>query len=136
MTCSARLPVYTLIIGVFIPNRAVGGLPVGLQGLVLFGLYLSGIVGALVVAFVLRRSVTKGNAAGFMMEMPRYQWPRLRDVAISLWQRAWIFLRRAGTIIAFTTVILWLLLSFPKAPIGRDHGQLQSLMRTRLNSRH
>jgi len=134
MTCSARLPVYTLIIGVFIPNRAVGGLPVGLQGLVLFGLYVAGIVGALVVAFVLRRSVTKGNAAGFMMEMPRYQWPRLRDVAISLWQRAWIFLRRAGTIIAFTTVILWLLLSFPKAPADSDLRQVDYSVAGRIAS--
>ncbi len=83
MTCSARLPVYTLIIGAFIPARAVGGSPVGLQGLVLFGLYLSGIVGALIVALVLRRTVAKGNAAGFMMEMPRYQWPRLRDVGMA-----------------------------------------------------
>src|SRR3546814_12251324 len=84
MTCSARLPVYTLIIGVFIPNRAVGGLPVGLQGLVLFGLYVAGIVGTLIVAFVLRRSVTKGSAAGLMMEMPRYQWQRLRDAATKI----------------------------------------------------
>src|SRR3546814_11908814 len=59
-----------------------------------------------------------------MMEMPRYQWPRLRDVPISLWQRAWIFLRRAGTIIPFTTVVLWLLLSFPKAPADSDLPQV------------
>jgi len=120
MTCSARMPVYALVIGAFIPARNVGGTPVGLQGLVLFGLFLSGIVGALLVAYVLRRSVTRGNAAGFMMEMPRYQWPRARDIAIALWQRAWIFLRRAGTIIAMTTVVLWLLLSFPKAPVGQS----------------
>jgi ferrous iron transport protein B len=120
MTCSARLPVYTLIIGAFIPAHKVGGSPVGLQGLVLFGLYLSGIVGAMVVALVLRRTVAKGTAAGFMMEMPRYQWPRFKDIAIALWQRAWIFLRRAGTIIAITTVVLWLLLSYPKAPAGES----------------
>lgn len=120
MTCSARMPVYALVIGAFIPARNVGGTPVGLQGLVLLGLFLSGIVGALLVAYVLRRSVTRGNAAGFMMEMPRYQWPRARDIAIALWQRAWIFLRRAGTIIAMTTVVLWLLLSFPKAPVGQS----------------
>jgi ferrous iron transport protein B len=120
MTCSARLPVYTLIIGAFIPARTVGGSPVGLQGLVLFTLFISGIVGALLVALVLRRSVTKGNATGFMMEMPRYQWPRLNDIVIALWQRAWIFLRRAGTIIAATTVILWLLLTFPQAPAGQS----------------
>ncbi len=134
MTCSARLPVYTLIIGAFIPNRSVGGSPVGLQGLVLFGLYVSGIVGALVVAFVLRRSVTKGNAAGFMMEMPRYQWPRLRDVGIALWQRAWIFLRRAGTIIAATTAILWLLLSYPQAPAGGDVRQVDYSIAGRIAS--
>lgn len=120
MTCSARLPVYALIIAAFIPNTTVGGSPVGLQGLVLFGLYLSGIVGALVVAYALRRTVAKGAAAGFMMEMPRYQMPRLRDIAIGLWQRAWIFLRRAGTIIAMTTVVLWLLLTFPQAPEGES----------------
>ena len=120
MTCSARLPVYALIIAAFIPNTNVGGTPVGLQGLVLFGLYLSGIVGALVVAYVLRRTVAKGAGAGFMMEMPRYQMPQLRDIAIGLWQRAWIFLRRAGTIIAMTTVILWLLLTFPQAPEGES----------------
>ncbi|RYD45133.1 MAG: ferrous iron transporter B [Sphingomonadales bacterium] len=120
MTCSARLPVYTLIIGAFIPARNVGGSPIGLQGLVLFLLFISGIVGALLVALVLRRSVTKGNATGFMMEMPRYQWPRWNDILIALWQRAWIFLRRAGTIIAATTVILWLLLTFPQAPAGQS----------------
>ena len=114
------MPVYTLIIGAFIPAQNVGGTPIGLQGLVLFGLFISGIVGALLVAFVLRRSVTKGNATGFMMEMPRYQWPRLNDIAIALWQRAWIFLRRAGTIIAATTVVLWLLLTFPQAPAGQS----------------
>jgi len=125
MTCSARMPVYTLIIGAFIPAQKVGGTPIGLQGLVLFGLFLSGIVGALLVALILRRSVTKGNATGFMMEMPRYQWPRAGDIVIALWQRAWIFLRRAGTIIAATTVILWLLLSFPKVPEDSALSQVE-----------
>jgi ferrous iron transport protein B len=134
MTCSARLPVYTLIIGAFIPNSNVGGSPVGLQGLVLFGLYLSGIVGALVVALVLRRTVAKGTAAGFMMEMPRYQWPRLRDVAIGLWQRAWIFLRRAGTIIFVTTIALWLLLSYPKVPEGSSESQVDYSVAGRIAS--
>lgn len=119
MTCSARLPVYAVIIAAFIPNRAV--LPgVGLQGLVLFGLYVIGIVGAMVVALVLRRSVTKGAASGFIMELPKYQLPRLKDLALGLWQRAWIFLRRAGTIIFTVTVILWLLLNFPRAGEGQN----------------
>ncbi len=116
MTCSARLPVYTMIIGAFIPVQTVGG-GVGLQGLVLFGLYIVGILGAMLAALLLRRSVTKGVSSGFLMEMPRYQWPRLRDILIGLWQRAWVFLRRAGTIIFAATVVLWLLLTYPKVPI-------------------
>jgi ferrous iron transport protein B len=117
MTCSARLPVYTLVIGAFIPNRAL--LPgIGLQGVVMFALYVLGVVGAFVVALVLRRTVTKGASSGFMMEMPKYQWPRVRDVALGLWARVAIFLKRAGTIIAMTTIVLWVLLSFPKPPEG------------------
>jgi ferrous iron transport protein B len=113
MTCSARLPVYAVIIAAFIPATHV--LPgIGLQGLVLFALYLGGIVGALVAALALRRSVTKGKGMGFMMEMPRYQMPMLRNLALGLWQRAWVFLKRAGTIIAVTTMILWALLNFPR----------------------
>src|SRR3546814_5221911 len=77
---------------------------------------MRGIVGAFFAALVLRRSVTKRASSGFMMEMPKYQWPRARDVLIGLYQRAWIFLRRAGTIILFSTIILWALLSFPKPP--------------------
>ncbi len=119
MTCSARLPVYAVIIAAFIPNRNVGG-GVGLQGLVLFGLYVIGIVGAMAVALVLRRSVTKGAASGFIMELPKYQLPHPKDLAIGLWQRAWIFLRRAGTIIFMVTVVLWLLLNFPRAAPGED----------------
>ena len=113
MTCSARLPVYAVIIAAFIPSRSV--IPgVGLQGLVLFILYISGIVGALLAALALRRTVTKGRSMGFMMEMPRYQWPLARDLVLGLWQRAWIFLRRTGTIILTSTVVLWALLTFPQ----------------------
>ncbi|WP_408589543.1 ferrous iron transporter B [Novosphingobium sp.] len=119
MTCSARLPVYAVIIAAFIPNRQV--LPgIGLQGLVLFGLYVAGIVGAMAVALILRRSVTKGAASGFIMELPKYQLPTVKDLALGLWQRAWIFLRRAGTMIFTVTIVLWLLLNFPRAEPGRD----------------
>jgi ferrous iron transport protein B len=117
MTCSARLPVYTIIIAAFIPDRDIAPL-VGLQGLVLFALYLFGIVGAYAAALVLRRTVTKGASSGFMLEMPKYQWPRPRDLLIGLWSRAAVFLQRAGTIIAVTTVVLWALLTFPKPPPG------------------
>ena len=117
MTCSARLPVYTIIIGALIPDRAL--FPgVGLQGFVLFALYILGILGAFCAALVLRRTVTRGATSGFMMEMPKYQLPRLRDVALGLWQRAEIFLKRAGTTIAATVAILWLLATFPQAPAG------------------
>lgn len=114
MTCSARLPVYTIIIGAFIPARDLAP-GIGLQGFVLFALYLAGIVGAFFAALLLRRTVTRGASSGFMMEMPKYQWPRIEDLVIGLWQRAWIFLKRAGTIIALTTVVLWALLTFPRA---------------------
>ena len=97
MTCSARLPVYAVIIAAFIPARTVG-LGIGLQGLVLFALYAMGIVGALGAAFVLRRTITRGQPPGFLMEMPKYQLPAWRDLAIGLWGRALIFLKRAGTI--------------------------------------
>ena len=124
MTCSARLPVYAVIIAAFIPHRAIGMGPItgliGLQGLVLFVLYVAGIVGAMVVALLLRGTLTKGVASGFIMELPKYQMPRAKDLAIGLWQRAYIFLRRAGTIIFQVTVILWLMLNFPRAGPGQD----------------
>jgi len=123
MTCSARLPVYTLVIGAMIPNVRV--LPfVGLQGLVMLGLYIMGVAGAFVVALVLRRTVTKGASSGFMMEMPKYQLPSVRDLAIGLWSRAEIFLKRAGTTIAFTTIVLWAMLSFPQVPKGSAVSQV------------
>ncbi|HKY83174.1 MAG TPA: ferrous iron transporter B [Sphingobium sp.] len=123
MTCSARLPVYAVIIGAFIPARDVG-LGIGLQGLVLFCLYVAGIVGAMFAALALRLTVTKGASGGFLMEMPKYQWPRPQDVLLGLWQRAVIFLKRAGTIIFASTVILWVLLSFPKAPENSGVSQV------------
>jgi ferrous iron transport protein B len=116
MTCSARLPVYAVVIAAFIPARDVG--PFGLQGLVLFGLYLAGIIGALVAALVIRRTVTRGAAPPFLMEMPSYQWPALRDIALGLYGRASAFLGRAGTIILASTVILWALASWPQPPAG------------------
>ncbi|UIP06703.1 ferrous iron transporter B [Erythrobacter sp. SDW2] len=135
MTCSARLPVYAVIIAAFIPKATVGpeGFAViGLQGLVLFVLYVAGILGALAVALVLRRSVTKGDASGFIMELPRYQMPLLKDLLIGLWQRAWVFLRRAGTIIFAATVILWLLLTFPRA--GEGERQLDASFAGQISS--
>ena len=123
MTCSARLPVYTLIIAAFIPNtRVVWG--VGLQGLVMFGLYIVGIAGALLAALALRRGLLKGSSGGFMMELPKYQWPPLKDVAIGLLTRVQIFLKRAGTIILGTTVVLWALASIPLAGPGQKQSEV------------
>ncbi|WP_106640481.1 ferrous iron transporter B [Allosphingosinicella vermicomposti] len=119
MTCSARLPVYAVIIGAFIPATSVGW-GIGLQGLVMFGLYLLGIAGALLAALVLRRTVAKGSHQGFMMEMPKYQVPIPRDVLLGLWQRAAIFLKRAGSIILVSTIVLWALLSFPQPRPGES----------------
>ena len=123
MTCSARLPVYTLVIAAFIPDRDVGP-RVGLQGLVMFGLYLAGIGGALLAALVLRRGVLKGGGSAFMMELPKYQWPPLKDIAIGLLTRAQIFLKRAGTIILGTTLILWVLASVPQAAPGQRQSDV------------
>jgi len=119
MTCSARLPVYAIIIAAFIPARTLWG-PIGLQGLVLFVLYLTGVAGALLAAWVLRATIMKGKPQLFMMELPKYQWPQARDIALSLWQRARAFLTRAGTIILGSTVALWFLASYPKAPPGQN----------------
>jgi len=123
MTCSARLPVYTLIIAAFIPNTNVG-LGIGLQGLVMFGLYVCGIAGALLAALALRRGVLKGGGGGFMMELPKYQWPLLKDVLIGLLTRIEIFLKRAGTIILGTTIVLWALASFPQAGPGQKQSDV------------
>jgi ferrous iron transport protein B len=123
MTCSARLPVYTLIIAAFIPDRSVG-YGIGLQGLVMFGLYVAGIAGAWLAALALRRGIFKGTGGGFMMELPKYQWPASKDVLLGLWQRAAIFLKRAGTIILGTTVLLWALASFPQAGPGEKQSEV------------
>ncbi len=118
MTCSARIPVYTLIIGAFIPDRDVWGF-VGLQGLVMFGLYASGIVGALAVSFIIKRVFWRGEPGEpFMLELPDYKLPRIKSLAIGLWTRATIFLKRAGTTILSMMVLIWFLASFPRPPAG------------------
>lgn len=123
MTCAARLPVYTLIIAAFIPNTVVFG-GIRLQGLVMFGLYLAGIVSALVVAAVLKRTLTKGAPPRLLLELPKYQVPRLRDLLLGLYERARLFIRRAGTIILTVTVVLWGLASFPGPPDDADEPDI------------
>ncbi|MGY0504181.1 ferrous iron transport protein B [Luteimonas sp. e5] len=117
MTCSARLPVYALLIGAFIPARTVwGGLQ--LQGLVLFALYVAGVLSALAVAWVMKRWKRQQGEHPLMLELPSYRVPHWRDLAIGLWERGSIFLKRVGGIILAMTVLLWFLLSFPAAPEG------------------
>jgi ferrous iron transport protein B len=124
MTCSARLPVYALIIGAFIPRRTVwGGLE--LQGMVLFALYVIGVAGAMAVAFVLKRSGTGGGLQALMLELPAYHWPNLRNLILGLWQRVEIFMSRVGTIILALMVILWALSSFPAPPPGATGPAIQ-----------
>jgi len=118
MTCSARLPVYTLIISAFIPNKPVIYGLFGLQGVVFFGLYLAGVVSALIVAAVLKMTLTKGVPQPFLMELPKYQLPVLKHLLINLWERARAFLRRAGTIILYSAIGLWALAQYPKKPDG------------------
>jgi ferrous iron transport protein B len=116
-TCSARIPVYTLIISAFIPNRTVWGFA-NLQGLVMFGLYAAGIVSALVVAFVIRRLFWRSASEPFLIELPAYKLPDPMNVLRGVLLRGKIFLRRAGTIITSMMVLIWFLSSFPAAPAG------------------
>jgi ferrous iron transport protein B len=117
MTCSARIPVYTLIIAAFIPNERVWGFA-SLQGLVMFGLYAAGIISALAVSFVIRKVFWRGAVEPFMMELPAYKTPDLKSVLFNLWIRARIFLERAGRIILPLMVIVWALATFPYPPEG------------------
>ena len=117
MTCSARLPVYALLIAAFIPNQSVAGI-FNLQGIVLFTLYVAGIVSALAVAWVIKLMRRDKSEHALLMELPSYRIPHPRDIAIGLWERASIFLKRVGGIILSLTIILWFLSSFPGAPEG------------------
>jgi ferrous iron transport protein B len=117
MTCSARLPVYALLIAAFIPERSVGGV-FNLQGLVLFTLYLAGVLAAMIVAFVMKLTVMRGQTPPLMMELPEYRLPNLRNLMLGLWERVRIFLSRVGGIILTLMVVLWFLASYPAPPPG------------------
>jgi ferrous iron transport protein B len=124
MTCSARLPVYALLIGAFVPHRTVGP-GFELQGLVLFALYVAGVAGSLAVAWILKWLTGRGQVRPLMMELPWYHVPRVRNIALGLWQRAAIFMHRVGGIILTLTVLLWLLASFPAPPEGATGPAIQ-----------
>jgi len=117
MTCSARLPVYTLLIAAFVPERMVAGV-FNLQGLVLFALYLGGIVAAMLVAWVAQWARRNATATPLLMELPAWRWPSPRNLLLGLWERAQIFIKRVGGIIMAVTVLLWFLSSYPALPDG------------------
>ena len=121
MTCSARLPVYALLIGAFVPDRQVGWLD--LRGLTLFGLYVAGVVSAMAVAWVFKRVWVKSAYQPLMLELPPYRAPNLRNLGMGLWERARIFMQRVGGIIFTLMVLLWFFSTFPGPPAGWDASQ-------------
>jgi ferrous iron transport protein B len=123
MTCSARLPVYALLIGAFVPDRAVG--PFNLRGLTLFVLYIAGVLAAMAVAWVLKRVWIKSRYQPLMLELPPYRMPGLRNLGLGLWERASIFLKRVGGIIFALMVVLWFLSSYPAPPEGATGPAIQ-----------
>jgi ferrous iron transport protein B len=123
MTCSARLPVYALLIGAFVPDRSVGIF--NLRGLTLFGLYVAGVVSAMGVAWVFKRIWMKSHYQPLMLELPPYRLPSARNLVLGLWERARIFLQRVGTIIFALMVVLWFLSTYPGAPDGASGPAIQ-----------
>ncbi len=123
MTCSARLPVYALIIAAFIPMRSYG--PFNLQGLVLFALYAAGVAGAVVVALVMKRATLRSSYHPLLMELPEYHWPNGRNLLTGLWERTQVFLTRVGTTILALMVLMWFLASYPAPPPGATGPAIQ-----------
>jgi ferrous iron transport protein B len=118
MTCSARLPVYALLIAAFIPDRPLLGPFFGLRAATLLGLYALGLIAAIATAFVLKRTLLRGTPAPFLMELPPYRIPGLRSLGLRLLDRSKIFLRRAGKIILTVAIVLWVLTQFPRTADG------------------
>jgi ferrous iron transport protein B len=123
MTCSARLPLYALLIGAFIPQKSIGVF--NLQGLTLFALYAAGIASAMAVAWVFKRTWMKSSYQPLLLELPPYRMPNVRNVMLGLWQRAVIFMQRVGTIIFAVMVLLWFLSTFPGPPAGATGAAIQ-----------
>ena len=114
MTCSARLPVYGLLIAAFIPRSEVG--PFNLQGLVLFALYAAGIVSSFIVAFIIKQFAGAGRYSPLMLELPDFQWPNANNLLLGLWERVRIFVSRVGGIILALMIVLWFLAAYPAPP--------------------
>jgi ferrous iron transport protein B len=116
MSCSARLPVYALLTAAFIPNRAWAGGWLRLQGMTMFAMYALGISAAVCVAWVLRRTILRGDVPSFVMELPGYKWPAPRVVLTRVWDSGWTFVRNAGTLILAVSIIVWAAAYFPRDP--------------------
>lgn len=114
-TCSARLPVYALLIAAFIPAQKIVG-PISLQGLVLFSLYILGLLSALVSAYVLKKTLIRKTPSSFLLELPSYKWPTFKNMSLGLLQRGSAFLKRAGTLILAISILLWVCATFPQPP--------------------
>ena len=126
MSCSARLPIYTLLIAAFIPDQKVFGFW-NLKGLVLLSIYLVGILAAVVTVLVFRAFTLRGEATPFLMELPPYRFPTLKSVLIHMWNRAVLYLRKAGTVILAISIIMWALFSFPQNPkLSKDYATLMA----------
>ncbi len=132
MTCSARLPVYSLLLTAFIPNRAVGWF--NLRGLILFGLYIAGIVSALIVAVVMKQFAGKRSYSPLMLELPDFQWPHAINLVLGLWERVKIFVNRVGGIILALMIVLWFLSSYPEPPPGATGPAIQYSMAGKIGS--
>jgi ferrous iron transport protein B len=120
MTCSARLPVYALLISAFVPDRPIFGRFFGWQAFTLLGLYAAGFFAALLTAWLLKSSLLRADPLPFILEIPPYRWPQWKNVWLLLWDRANAFLRQAGTVILLVSVAMWVLVSFPKAGAAPD----------------
>ena len=139
MTCSARLPIYLLMIAAFVPNRPLLGKLLGLQAAVMLGLYALGFLAALMTARLLKSSILKASSAPFILELPQYRLPTLRSLGLRLLDRGGVFLKQAGTIILFVTVVLWVLSHVPahaghfpelaKSVVGRVGQWIEPVLR-------
>lgn len=136
MSCSARLPVYTMLIAAFIPNRTYLGGLIGLHGLTMAAMYAIGVLAAILVALVLKNSILKGSTPPFVMELPNYKWPSARMVVQRMLERGWSFVRRAGTLILAVSVLVWAAAYFPRdaaavpESLARRQVELQRLLET------
>ncbi len=129
MSCSARLPIYTLMISAFIPGRRVLYGLISLPAITLFSMYLIGILAAIVVALVLRKTLLRGETPPFVMELPEYKIPSLRLVFARMWERGWAFVRRAGTVIVSVSILIWAAVYFPR------NTELQTMIERDYDSR-